>query len=175
MGRPSCFSVAVPFTHERRSVGEAVYLVATAGSGPPVLMLHGFPQTHAWWHGVALRLSEEHALVAPDLRGYGQSEAPAGAHGEGFSQRLAQPPFPERILEADPEAVLELVFGTWAGDPGAVAAEAHEAYLRAFDPSTIAAVCGDFRASFYIGRGHDAEDRRAGRKIEAPLPGERRG
>ena len=66
----------------------ADYLVATAGSGPPVLLLHGFPQTHFCWRGVVPALSGRHAVVAPDLRGYGASTAPAGGpRGEGFTKR----------------------------------------------------------------------------------------
>ncbi|KOS21815.1 Fluoroacetate dehalogenase [Escovopsis weberi] len=44
---------------------------------PPILLLHGFPQTHHMWHRVAPRLSGSYALVAPDLRGYGASSKPA--------------------------------------------------------------------------------------------------
>jgi haloacetate dehalogenase len=47
------------------------------GDGPPVLLLHGFPETHAMWHEVAPRLAERHTVVAPDLRGYGDSGVPA--------------------------------------------------------------------------------------------------
>ncbi|ADB34136.1 alpha/beta hydrolase fold protein [Kribbella flavida DSM 17836] len=43
------------------------------GDGPPVLLLHGFPQTHACWHQVAPELSKTHTVVVPDLRGYGGS------------------------------------------------------------------------------------------------------
>jgi haloacetate dehalogenase len=45
---------------------------------PALLLLHGFPQTHAMWHGVAERLRERFTLVMPDLRGYGDSEKPEG-------------------------------------------------------------------------------------------------
>jgi haloacetate dehalogenase len=45
---------------------------------PPLLLLHGFPQTHAMWHRVATRLQQSFALVMPDLRGYGDSDKPAG-------------------------------------------------------------------------------------------------
>lgn len=45
---------------------------------PPLLLLHGFPQTHAIWHRVALPLCEQYRLVMPDLRGYGDSDKPAG-------------------------------------------------------------------------------------------------
>jgi len=48
------------------------------GSGPPLLLLHGHPQTHAIWHRVAPRLSESHTVVMTDLRGYGDSSKPAG-------------------------------------------------------------------------------------------------
>lgn len=47
------------------------------GSGPPLLLLHGYPQTHAMWHGVAPRLADRFHLVCPDLRGYGDSSKPA--------------------------------------------------------------------------------------------------
>lgn len=48
----------------------------TGGSGPPLLLIHGFPQTHAIWHKVAPELSKSYTLVMPDLRGYGQSSKP---------------------------------------------------------------------------------------------------
>lgn len=48
------------------------------GEGPPLLLLHGFPQSHAIWHAVAPRLAERHTLVMPDLRGYGDSAKPEG-------------------------------------------------------------------------------------------------
>jgi haloacetate dehalogenase len=63
------------------------YLVACAGSGSPVLLLHGFPQTHFCWRGVVPTLAREHTVVAPDLPGYGASSAPAGGpRGEGFTK-----------------------------------------------------------------------------------------
>ncbi len=48
------------------------------GSGPPLLLLHGYPQTHAIWHKIAPRLAERYTVVATDLRGYGDSSKPAG-------------------------------------------------------------------------------------------------
>ncbi len=47
--------------------------------GPPVLLLHGYPETHAMWHRVAQRLAPTHRLVIPDLRGYGDSMKPPPA------------------------------------------------------------------------------------------------
>jgi haloacetate dehalogenase len=52
--------------------------VVYGGSGPPVLLLHGSPQTHAMWHAVAPRLAEHHTVVAADLRSYGDSSKPPG-------------------------------------------------------------------------------------------------
>ena len=49
----------------------------TGGSGPPLLLLHGYPQTHALWHKVAALLSDRFTIVAADLRGYGDSGKPA--------------------------------------------------------------------------------------------------
>lgn len=50
--------------------------VRHGGSGPPVLLLHGHPRTHATWHRVAPLLAAHHTVVCPDLRGYGQSSKP---------------------------------------------------------------------------------------------------
>jgi haloacetate dehalogenase len=49
------------------------------GQGTPLLLLHGFPQTHAIWHRVAPRLAAHYTLVMPDLRGYGDSAKPPSA------------------------------------------------------------------------------------------------
>lgn len=50
--------------------------VRTAGTGPPVLMLHGHPQTHVMWHLVAPKLADQYTVVLADLRGYGESSKP---------------------------------------------------------------------------------------------------
>ena len=58
------------------------------GEGPPVLLLHGFPQCHVMWHRIAPELAREHTVVAADLRGYGDSDRPeAGADHAGYSFR----------------------------------------------------------------------------------------
>ena len=49
----------------------------TGGAGPPLLLLHGYPQNHFMWHLLAPRLVEDFSLVIPDLRGYGESKGPA--------------------------------------------------------------------------------------------------
>jgi haloacetate dehalogenase len=58
------------------------------GDGPPLALLHGFPQTHAMWHRLAPTLAETHRVVCMDLRGYGWSAAPRGdAAHETYSKR----------------------------------------------------------------------------------------
>jgi haloacetate dehalogenase len=60
------------------------------GSGPPLLLLHGYPQTHVMWHAVARELAAHHTVVAPDLRGYGDSEKPpGGTDHRGYSKRAS--------------------------------------------------------------------------------------
>ncbi len=69
------------FRRERRSTNGIMLNVcydAAAGERPPLVLLHGFPQTHVIWHRVAERLRRRFALVIPDLRGYGDSDKPEG-------------------------------------------------------------------------------------------------
>src|SRR5919106_1612502 len=62
--------------------------VCRGGAGPPVLLLHGYPQTHVMWHRVAPRLAERFTVVCPDLRGYGDSDKPrGGADHAAYSKR----------------------------------------------------------------------------------------
>lgn len=59
------------------------------GNGPPLLLLHGFPQTHVIWHKVADALAKRFTLVMPDLRGYGDSSRPPGAPDHSnYSKRV---------------------------------------------------------------------------------------
>ena len=50
-------------------LGDAVIHAEVGGSGPPLLLLHGYPQTHVAWHCIAPTLARPFTLVAPDLRG----------------------------------------------------------------------------------------------------------
>jgi haloacetate dehalogenase len=66
-----------PFAESRIEVVPGVELhVRTAGTGTPVVLLHGYPQSGLCWHRVAPVLAESHAVVVPDLRGYGRSSTP---------------------------------------------------------------------------------------------------
>jgi haloacetate dehalogenase len=58
------------------------------GHGPPLLLLHGYPQTHIEWRKIAPELAKRHTLVIPDLRGYGDSgKPPAGDNHVNYSKR----------------------------------------------------------------------------------------
>jgi len=75
---------------ERKTIETAnatIHLVK-GGRGAPVLLLHGYPQTHVMWHKIAPRLAEDFSLVIPDLRGYGDSSKPPdGENHFGYSKR----------------------------------------------------------------------------------------
>jgi haloacetate dehalogenase len=64
------------FTQRQITTSEAVINLRHAGDGPPVLLLHGHPQTHVMWHRVAPRLAQTYTVVCADLRGYGDSSKP---------------------------------------------------------------------------------------------------
>jgi pimeloyl-ACP methyl ester carboxylesterase len=67
-------------THRRVSVGALGMHVAEAGSGPPVLLLHGWPQHWYAWRALAPKLAADHRVICPDLRGFGWSDAPSGSY-----------------------------------------------------------------------------------------------
>jgi len=77
------------FRLERRAANGIELNVRLGGDGPPLLLLHGFPQTHAIWHRVAPRLAQHYTLAMPDLRGYGDSaKPPSDAAHEPYSKRV---------------------------------------------------------------------------------------
>jgi len=216
------------------------------GDGPPLLLLHGYPQSHLMWHSTAPLLAEHVTVVAVDLPGYGASFRPMVANdhaphskralagdlvqamadlghdrfavaghdrggrvayrmaldhparvtgvavldvvptGEVWARAdallaltywhwgfLAQPaPLPERLIGADPDAFFDLhvrrlgIGGADGRYPPALLAS-YRALLD--DPSTVEAICEDYRAAATVDRAHDDADARAGRQIEAPL------
>ncbi|MFI9485778.1 alpha/beta fold hydrolase [Promicromonospora sp. NPDC052451] len=75
------------FDYQRVAVGDIVLNVAAGGSGSPVVLLHGFPQTHLMWRHVATDLARDHRVIVPDLRGYGASDKPAEHDRTTYAKR----------------------------------------------------------------------------------------
>ena len=76
------------FANRNIRTSGATINVTFGGNGSPVLLLHGYPETHAMWHKVAPELARDYAVVCPDLRGYGDSSKPKGEHDHSnYSKR----------------------------------------------------------------------------------------
>jgi haloacetate dehalogenase len=224
-------------------VGETTVFTRRAGSGPPLLLLHGFPETHLMWHRVAPMLVSDFTVVCADLRGYGGSGRPVSAADHGpYAKRamaldlvrameqlgfahfdvaghdrgarvayrmaldhpdrverlavldiipsaeairradarlmlsfwpwslLAQPePLPERLIVADPDAVITDAATQWGTQPESFPPEIRAAYAYALsDPSSAHAICEEYRAAVTIDVAHDEADQSAGRRIACP-------
>lgn len=82
-------NLAIPgFDQRRIAVDDEVSLhAAVGGEGSPIVLLHGFPQTHLMWRHVAADLAADHTVIVPDLRGYGASDKPAEDGPETYSKR----------------------------------------------------------------------------------------
>lgn len=78
--------------------GEVSIHYRRGGSGPPLLLLHGYPETHVMWHRVAPELARRFTVVAPDLRGYGDSAKPPGGADHAA--------YAKRVMAADQVAVM---------------------------------------------------------------------
>ena len=79
--------------------GETTIFVRSSGSGPAILLLHGFPQTHLMWRGVAPRLARDFTVVCADLRGYGRSGCPPSTSDHA--------PYSKRAMAHDMVAVMD--------------------------------------------------------------------
>ncbi|MDP9410060.1 MAG: alpha/beta hydrolase [Actinomycetota bacterium] len=88
------------FERLRVETGEAAINLVRGGSGPPVLLLHGYPQTHAMWHGVAPGLAEDFTIVATDLRGYGDSSKPFGDEDHATYSKRAMAADQVKVMES---------------------------------------------------------------------------
>jgi haloacetate dehalogenase len=223
---------------------ETTIFVRWSGSGAPLLLLHGFPQTHFMWRDVAPLLAREFTVICADMRGYGRSGCPpstpdhapyakramardmidvmerlgfprfsVAGHDRGgrvayrmaldypehvdrlavldilptgtvwdradarFAlaywpwSLLAQPePFPERVLAATHEAIVDSALGGWGTPSSVFSSKVRAAYLQALrDPVHIHAICEEYRAAATLDRQHDEADRTAGRRIACPV------
>src|SRR5260370_36516797 len=87
------------FTLEHIAVAGGSIRLRRGGSGPPLLLLHGNPQTHAMWHAAAPALSQRFTVVCPDLRGYGGSFKPEATADHA--------PYAEKAMARDMVEVME--------------------------------------------------------------------
>lgn len=232
------------FAEAEIATGRTTIFVRHGGHGPPLLLLHGFPQTQLMWRDIAPTLADRFTIVCADLTGYGQSGCPPSAPDHSpYSKRaiardmieamdrlgfarfsvaghdrggrvayrlaldhadrierlavldvlpgsvvwdradarlalafwpwslLAQPePLPERLITADPAAVVDDSLTHWDTPPSAFPQEVRDAYVRALgDSAHVHAICEEYRAAAGIDREHDRADREAGRRISCPL------
>jgi haloacetate dehalogenase len=224
--------------------GETSIFVRYGGTGPPLLLLHGFPETHLMWRKVAAHLCQKFTIVCADLRGYGQSSCPPSTRDHApYAKRvmaqdmvavmaqlgfpsfsvaghdrggrvayrlaldhptlidrvavldvipvveawehadarlakafwpwslLAQPePLPERLIVGAPDAVIDDALRGWGSAPAAFESEVRDEYVRALRRSeSVHAICEEYRAAASLDAEHDADDRRAGRRVTSPL------
>src|SRR4051794_16865068 len=76
LGAQSSVAFFPGFTTQRIQTSGATINTLRGGSGPPLLLIHGYPQTHVEWHKIASRLAQRFTVVMTDLRGYGDSSKP---------------------------------------------------------------------------------------------------
>jgi haloacetate dehalogenase len=102
------------FTTTEIQTSETSIFVCSSGSGSPILLLHGFPQTHLMWREVALLLARDYTVVCADLRGYGRNGCPPSAPDHG--------PYSKRAMAQDMVTVMERLgfrrFGVAGHDRG---------------------------------------------------------
>jgi pimeloyl-ACP methyl ester carboxylesterase len=106
--------------HREVVAGRVRLHVAEAGAGPPLLLLHGWPQ-HWWsWRELIPRFAEDHRVIAPDLRGWGWSEAPPGDYAKAtFAADIAA------LLEAEGLERVRVIGHDWGGYAGFLLALEH--------------------------------------------------
>jgi haloacetate dehalogenase len=145
-----------------RSLGHERFIVVAHDRGARVAHRLAMDHPHAVERFVLLD-------IAPTLAMYEQTgEAFARAYWHWFF--LIRPwPFPERVIESDPELYLRAKMGEGSAGMKPFAPPAWAEYLRCFTPGAIHASCEDYRAAASIDLEHDRADRDAGRKVKAPL------
>src|SRR5271167_2433042 len=76
------------FAEREIALGDVSLHARIGGAGPPLVLLHGYPQSHVMWRRIAPALGERFTLVIPDLRGYGRSSIAVSHGGEAYSKRV---------------------------------------------------------------------------------------
>jgi haloacetate dehalogenase len=95
------------FARRKIAVAAGQVNLAVGGKGPPLLLLHGYPQTHVMWYKLAPALAQHFTIICPDLRGYGDSmKPPSGAGHAGYSKRA--------MAQDQVETMAALGFGRFA-------------------------------------------------------------
>lgn len=158
------------FESSHVDVGETTIFIQRKGDGPPLLLLHGFPQTHFMWHRIAPALAERFTIICADLEAFQRADARLALAFWPWSLLTQPAPLPERLIHADPAAVIDDALANWGSDPISFPPDARSAYVEALrDPEAIHAICEEYRAAATIDVTHDEEDQRDGRRIGCPL------
>src|SRR3984885_9320449 len=76
------------FAEREIALGDVSLHARIGGAGAPLVLLHGYPQSHVMWRRIAPAPGERFTVVIPDLRGYGRSSAPPSRDGEAYSKRV---------------------------------------------------------------------------------------
>lgn len=112
--------------HGYADLGEVMVHYVTAGTGDPVVLLHGWPQTWYEWRHVIPRLAERYRVIAPDLRGLGDSSRPAG----GYDKRTVAGEIWQLVHDRLGHGRIFLVGHDWGGPVAYALAAAHPDAVR---------------------------------------------
>ena len=111
----------VKFEHHQAEVGEVMLHYVTCGSGPPVVLLHGWPQTWYEWRHVMPALAQRYTVIAPDLRGLGDSSRPL----DGYDKRTVANDVWRLVAEKLGHKRFLLVGHDWGGPTAYALAASH--------------------------------------------------
>lgn len=130
------------FTHNYADLGDVMLHYVTAGDGPPLVLLHGWPQTWYEWRDVIPALAREFTVIAPDLRGLGDSSRPAG----GYDKRTVADDVWRLVRDTLGHERFCLAGHDWGGPTAFALAAAHPAAVErlAIIDVVIPGVGGDF-------------------------------
>lgn len=114
------------FTHHYAEVGEVMLHYVTAGSGPPLVLIHGWPQTWYEWRLVMPALAERYTVIAPDMRGLGDSSRPLA----GYDKRTVANDIWLLVSEKLGHKSFNLVGHDWGGPTAYALAASHPDAIR---------------------------------------------